>query len=107
MMIRVECWHLCCLCKHRKICKEERKYEDGKTLDRLTLICALYKKKVSELKKSNEQVEKWKATYELARQENNRLHRVIEDLTMDLDEAEEYAFCMQEKLSMLLKEKSC
>ena len=78
MKIRIECRHLCFLCKHRKRCKEELKYE-------------------------SEQVEKWKVAYELARQENERLHKIIEDLTRDLDEAEEHAFCMQEKISTLMQ----
>lgn len=37
------------------------------------------------------------------REENERLHEVISYLTRELDEAEEHAFAMQEKLSHLLE----
>ena len=37
------------------------------------------------------------------REENDRLHEVIRYLTRELDEAEEHAFAMQEKLSQLLE----
>lgn len=37
------------------------------------------------------------------REENERLHEVIMHLTRELDEAEEHAFAMQEKLSQLLE----
>ena len=36
-------------------------------------------------------------------EENERLHDVIRHLTRELDEAEEHAFAMQEKLSQLLE----
>lgn len=35
--------------------------------------------------------------------ENERLHDVIQHLTRELDEAEEHAFALQEKLSSLLQ----
>ena len=35
--------------------------------------------------------------------ENARLHDVIQHLTRELDEAEEHAFALQEKLSSLLQ----
>lgn len=37
------------------------------------------------------------------KEENERLHGVIQQLTRELDEAEEHAFAQQEKLSELLK----
>ena len=37
------------------------------------------------------------------REENERLHEVIRYLTRELDESEEHAFAMQEKLSQLLE----
>lgn len=36
-------------------------------------------------------------------QENERLHDVIRHLTRELDEAEEHAFVVQEKLSSLME----
>ena len=37
--------------------------------------------------------------------ENERLHGVIQHLTRELDEAEEHAYAMQEKLSTMLQER--
>lgn len=36
-------------------------------------------------------------------EENERLHGVIQELTRELDEAEQNAFAMQEKLSSLME----
>ena len=36
-------------------------------------------------------------------EENERLHGVIQELTRELDEAEQSAFAMQEKLSSLME----
>ena len=50
-----------------------------------------------------DQVKKLQEDKKEMRLEIERLHGVIQQLTRELDEAEVHAFCMQEKLSQLMK----
>ena len=50
-----------------------------------------------------EQVKKLQVEKIKMKEEIERLHGVIQQLTRELDDAEEHAFCMQEKLSQLME----
>ena len=62
----------------------------------------VYGKGVTELSLL-EQVKKLQEVKQQMKQEIERLHGIIQQLTRELDEAEEHAFCMQEKLSQLME----
>ena len=87
--IKGECRHLCKFCKHFKLCMKERYglEEDNRRLviKTVKLSCLLE----HEMKKSVK--------------EQSRLHAIIEDLTSDIDKAEETAYEMQEEIEELKK----
>ena len=104
-----ECRHLCTLCKYKEKCwkelnmsykikMQERGY--GKRQHEKLLLNSLYGKGAFDLSLL-EQVKKLQEDKKKLKQEIERLHGVIQHLTRELDEAEEHAFCMQEKLSQL------
>ena len=95
--IHGECRHLCTMCKHKEKCWKELNM--GYKMNKQQRV---YGKGVTELSLL-EQVKKLQEVKQQMKQEIERLHGIIQQLTRELDEAEEHAFCMQEKLSQLME----